>query len=305
MSAIEGVGGPLDDEDKRIDIARKMMGLDEPVEEKKDENISNIRSTDATPAEDVIPLGGVEAASPSDPVGFEIRHDPAKGATPVAEVLKGGNEVKATEETDAVQQDEELKKDSDGDGDPDYLDSSPYGDENSPALQHLLDAILSADSDGDGILDFIDWTGSESQIEQMYDKDFERKLEARKEEAMRGFLSLMSMLNNFDLTKASGNFAEHGGDPLIVMVAAGAAQTSLMHSANLQNLPLTHIPKKKDIKRLVQQYKNKSRKAKIKNLRALDRFVKDMSASPVKAKLQRALKSVKSASTPKPIPPKT
>ncbi|MDR0740330.1 MAG: hypothetical protein LBF34_01310 [Puniceicoccales bacterium] len=284
IEEIDGINGVPDDE-ARLDMIRNMMGLDEPVEEKKDEDISNIRSIDATPAGDVVPLGGVEIASLSDPIGFEIRHDPAEGATPVAEVLKGGNEVKATEETDAVKQDEELKKDSDGDGIVDFLDSSQYGDGNS------------IDSDGDGNLDFLDWTGSESQIEQWYDKDFERKLEARKEEAMGSFLSLMPMLNNFDLTKALGNFTEHGGDAMIVMAAAGIAQVAFMYNANIKELFPNYIFSKEDVRQLMNQYNNKSKEAKIKNLLALNRFIEDMSENPVIAKLQESFNSVKFAST--------
>ncbi|MDR1590546.1 MAG: hypothetical protein LBR92_00925 [Puniceicoccales bacterium] len=296
MGAIEGIDGRSDIAD-RIDTIRDMMGLNDPIEEKNDENISSAPSSDATQVESVVPLNEVKITPPSDSVGFEISNELAGNATSVVEVLDNGNEVKRTEQTEEGEQSAELKKDTDGDGVPDYLDSSPNGDESAPATQAFLNEMLSTDSDGDGILDFLDQTGSESQIEQMYDKDFERKLEARKEEAMRGFFSIMSMFNNLDLTKFSGKLKEAGGDSLITMAAAGAAQVALTHSARLQELPKNHIPQKADLKQLIKQYKNKSQAAKLNNLKLLNYCVEAMpETNPMKEILKNALKSVESAS---------
>jgi hypothetical protein len=285
IGALDGISGVPDDE-ARLDMIRNMMGLNDPIEANKNEEISDTPSSDATPVEDVVSLDRIESPPLSDSIGFETSHAPAAGARTVEQVDEEGNL--------------ETQKDSDKDGILDYLDGSPYGDETSPAAEELLNKLLSTDTDGDGILDFLDRTGSESQIEQMYDKDFERKLEARKEEVMRGFLSLISMFSNFDLTKFSKQASEPGGDALTVMVAAGAAQVSLTHSARLQELPTTFIPQKEDLKQLMKQYKNKSKEAKIKNLRLLDHCVEAMpETNPMKAILQKALKSVKPSSTPK------
>jgi hypothetical protein len=235
-------------------------------------------SPDATQVGDIVSPGEARSFLPLDPADFDILFDPFSTRS-VALVTEEGNL--------------EVKEDSDSDGVPDYLDTSPYGDENLLALQALLDELL-IDTDADGTLDFLDLTGCESQIEQMYDKDFERTLEMRKEEAMRGFLSIISMFGNFDLTKSPGKFTEHGGDALTVMVAAGAAQVSLMHSVRLQELPPTSMLQKADFKQLIKQYKNKSKAAKLKNLRALDHFVEAMPrAHPMKAVLQKAIKSAK------------
>jgi hypothetical protein len=284
IEEIDGISSVPNDE-ARLDMIRDMMGLNDPIAENKNEEMSDKPSPDATQVGDIVALGEIESPPPSDPVGFEISHAPAEGARTVEQINEEGNL--------------EVKKDSDKDGVPDHLDGSPYGDETSPATQAFLNEMLSTDTDGDGILDFLDRTGSESQIEQMYDKDFERKLEARKEEAMRGFLSLISMFNNFDLTKFSKQASEPGGDALTVMVAAGAAQVSLMHSARLQELPSNYIPQKEDLKQLMKQYKNKSKEAKIKNLMALDKFVEAMpETAPMKKIIQQATKSVKSKSIP-------
>ncbi|MDR1303220.1 MAG: hypothetical protein LBJ81_01215 [Puniceicoccales bacterium] len=137
-------------------------------------------------------------------------------------------------------------EDSDNDGVPDAYDVNPNGESVSPATQAFLDEIFHTDTDGDGVLDFLDRTGSESQMEQWIDAEFEMQTEN-----VRAFATLMSIFNNLDLTKFSKQFTEPGGDSLTVMVAAGAAQVAITHSAALQNLPTNVQLKKKDVKKLI------------------------------------------------------
>jgi hypothetical protein len=98
--------------------------------------------------------------------------------------------VEATEDNGNM----EPIRDSDGDRVPGHIDAKSDGGNISPASQAVLHEMLSGDADGNGILDFLNESGGESQIGQMYDKDFERK-----QEKVRSFVSLMSMLGNAQL----------------------------------------------------------------------------------------------------------
>jgi hypothetical protein len=273
---IEGIGGPSDD-DSRVDMIRAYMGLDNAVEAAPTEFSTSGRSE-------------ITSVVDSSPILEEITLDHIPSAEDVAissDLPSGMKTVAATEDCGNL----EPIKDSDKDGIPDYLDATPNGDDVSPATQALIDEMLSTDTDGDGILDFLDATGSETQIEQMYDKDFERK-----QENVRAFISLMSIFSNLDLTKFSKQFTEPGGDSLTTMVAAGVAQVALTHSARLQEPPPNITPKKEDIKNLIEQYKKQSDKNKLSNLRALDHFVEAMPATnPMKAMLQAARKPASAA----------
>ncbi|MDR2812905.1 MAG: hypothetical protein LBB05_03930 [Puniceicoccales bacterium] len=305
MSApIDRIDG-LPNDDSRIDTIRNLMGLNDPVE--------------------------------STPKEFEASSSPSAGTdsaanTTTPEIQGAGPDlthVPSKEDAEITNQKHSILKpigerDSDGDGTIDELDATPNGDDIDPATQAFIDEMLTTDTDGDGILDFLDRTGSETQIEQMYDKDFERKLEERKHENVRAFMSLMSMFGNLDLTKNASTSTETGSNP-IVEAAAGAAQISIMHSARIQELILTPIVTQKeqelhqtpasikknlelpqnpaftnlaqkDLKKLIRQYRNQSNPNKQNNLKLLDYLVEAMPATnPMKAILQAARKS---ASTP-------
>jgi hypothetical protein len=112
-----------------------------------------------------------------------------------------------------------------------------------------------------------------------------------KTEMVRAFASLMSIFNNLDLTKFSNQFTEPGGDSLTLMAAAGAAQVSITHSANLQNLP-THIPpNKEDVKKLMEQYKKLGNKSKLRNLTLLHSAVETLPEKhPMRELLLKELK---------------
>jgi hypothetical protein len=239
---------------------------------------SEKRSPDATPvAETIFPMVEFSLEGIPDADDLTITSDPSSAMKTVAATLESGN-------LDPIM-------DSDKDGVPDYLDATPNGEAISPAEQQLIDTMFSTDTDGDGILDFLDKTGSETQIEQMYDADFARGLEQRMEN-VRALISLMSMFNNLDLTKYASIPTEHGGDPLTVMVAAGAAQTALMHSAQLQAPLPDSISKRDSMAKLIKNYKQQSDKCKRKNLETLGRLLKgitDAKASPEVVQLKTAI----------------
>jgi hypothetical protein len=192
----------------------------------------------------------------------------------------------------------------------------PIAFEISEAEKKVLEEMFSTDTDGDGILDFLDRTGKETLIEEMYDNAFNLKIEELKAN-IRALLSLFSIFNNLDLTKFASTPTEHGGDPLIVMVAAGAAQAALMHSASLQTLPPDAVGKKKDFQTLIRKYKQQSKEQKAKNLKVLEYFVAsipddDVKNNPkiaaLKVALQRALPNAMQRATgqarPEAGPPK-
>jgi hypothetical protein len=116
---------------------------------------------------------------------------------------------------------------------------------------------LSAHADGDGILYFVDRGGSESQMEQVSDKDSERK-----QENIRSFMSCMSMLGNWDLTRMSDEFTDNRDNSLTSVAIAGIAQIARMHSARLQQ-PLSNVPiKKQDLKKAIEMFNSQTKEAK-------------------------------------------
>jgi hypothetical protein len=82
-------------------------------------------------------------------------------------------------------------RDSDGNGVPGHFDAKSDDDNISPAPQVVLHEIFSADAEGNGILDFLNESESESQMEEMHDKDF-----GRNQENIRSFVSLISRLGH-------------------------------------------------------------------------------------------------------------
>ncbi|MDR0590608.1 MAG: hypothetical protein LBG09_02015 [Puniceicoccales bacterium] len=241
--------------DKRLDVIRSMMGLDDGPESVSSE-YSASHSSPITPAADAFPIEANRAdIPPTDDIEIS-------SANPIA--MKT---VAATEEVGNM----EAIEDSDNDGIPDHVDVNPNSESVSPATQAFLDAVFHTDTDSDGILDFLDKTGSESQMEQWYDEEFKMQTEM-----VRAFASLMSIFNNLDLTKFSGQSLEPGGDSLTVMAMAGAAQVAITHSAALQNPPANIQPNKEDVKKLIEQYKNLDNKGKRLNLTHLLRAVEEL-----------------------------
>ncbi|MDR2200570.1 MAG: hypothetical protein LBN94_00430 [Puniceicoccales bacterium] len=231
-----------------------------------------------TPSDDASPIASLQIEKTTNTVpSFEdinILHTPSENMSTVEQVLNEGNEKLDL-------------GDDDKDGIPNYLDaSSPLL--NEAALDNLT-TQLNLDSDGDGVLDFLDPTGSDSRIEQMYDEEA-----ALKQENVRAFISLLSMLNNLDLTRISGDqFKENSGDALTVMVMAGMAQRALMHSDKLQEPPQNIIVKKQDIKKLANEYKNQTKKARYNDVITLSRLVNTLPPTePKKPVLQKACQSV-------------
>jgi hypothetical protein len=189
---IEGIGGPSDDYG-RPDMIRGHMGLENAVE--------------AAPTKFSTPgRSKITSVIGSSPILEEITLDHIPSVEDVvisSELLSGMKTVAAT----TYNGNSELIKDSDKDGIPDYLDATLNDDDISSATQALVDEMLSIDIDGDSILDFLDKRGSETQIEQMYDKELERK-----QENLRAFISLMSIFSNLDVTKFSKQFTKTRGD---------------------------------------------------------------------------------------------
>jgi hypothetical protein len=256
--------------DKRLDAIRSMMGLDDGPESILSE-YSATHFSDITSAADISTIETDRAdMPPADDVEIS-------SANPTA--MKT---VAATEEVGNM----EPPEDSDNDGIPDRVDVNRNGESISPETQKILDTMFSTDSDSDGILDFLDKTGSESQMEQWYDREFKMKTEM-----VRAFASLMSIFNNLDLTKFSNQFTEHGGDSLTVMAMAGAAQTAITHSAALQNPPANIQPNKEDVKKLIEQYKKLDNKGKRINLTLLHRAVEALPEThPMRELLLKELK---------------
>ncbi|MDR0418263.1 MAG: hypothetical protein LBH08_02420 [Puniceicoccales bacterium] len=249
---IEGIGGPSDSD--RIDMIRSYMGLDNVAEQTSSEFSASNRS---------------DLTSVSD--SNSILEETIQGGIPVSEDVAIGSELPAEMKTVAATEDNgnmEPVQDADGDGILDHFDVNPGENGISPAAQALLDEMFTADADGDGILDFLDRTGNETQVEQMYDKDFEPG-----RANVRAFMSLMSMMNHLDLTRMDDKYTENGDNSLTSIAIAGMAQVSLMHSAQLQEPLPNVVVSKQDIKKAIENFNNQTKEKKLKNLINLAKII--------------------------------
>jgi hypothetical protein len=82
------------------------------------------------------------------------------------------------------------------------------------------------------------------------------------------------------------------------MVAAGAAQTSVMHSARLQEPPPNNISKKDSLQKLIRNYKQQSKTCKVKNLETLGRLLPGITDANAKNPKTMALKTALQAALP-------
>jgi hypothetical protein len=271
--------------DARIEMARKIMGLDEATKSDSGE-FSASSASNLTAAADIRQIS-------NDNINDINNKNCLPPADDVEASDKKPNSIKTVAETNEkgnMEKEESVKleeiKDTDNDGTPDNIDVNPNGDVISPATQAFLDEMFSQDTDCDGILDFLDKTGSKTQIENW--RDNVSKMDA---ETVRAFTALMAIFGHLDLTKFPNQYLEPGGDSLTIAVASGAAQVALMHSASLQNLPPNAQFNKEDIKKLIELYKKQSNENKLKNLEMLNRFVDAMpETNPMRATLKAICK---------------
>ncbi|MDE6576270.1 MAG: hypothetical protein K2L24_02640 [Opitutales bacterium] len=123
------------------------------------------------------------------------------------------------------------------------------------AIEAAYKKEISQDTDKDGIPDFLDASGNDTLIEQAYDEAAKRI----GSEQVRAFVSILSMLNNFDLTNFDRSTVN--GDPmsLSAIATAGCAQMALMHSRQLSNTTEIRAFNPENLKKLLQNQQEKTK----------------------------------------------
>ncbi|UPA28683.1 MAG: hypothetical protein LW808_001270 [Verrucomicrobiota bacterium] len=128
------------------------------------------------------------------------------------------------------------------------------------------------DTDKDGIPDHLDATGNDTLIEQAYDEAAKRI----GSEQVQAFVSVLAMLNNFDLTNYE--HTKVNGDPmsLSAIATAGCAQMALIHSAKLNNSTEIHTFNQKDLQKMLKDHQRRMNAGKKERLEVVSKLVAEI-----------------------------